>query len=83
MKPLHRVALRDCRRWRSVDVFAIDVGGIGYEGGASVAVLSVALFEAKELDFLGDEVENIDHFGGEIVTGFEMWFQAVRNPREV
>lgn len=33
-----------------VDVFAVDVNGIGPEGGASVTAASVALLKPKELD---------------------------------
>lgn len=37
-----------------------------------MAALGVALLEAEELDFLGDEVEDVDHSGGEVVVKFEM-----------
>lgn len=40
-----------------VDVLAVDVNGVGLEGGATMAVTSVALLEAEELNLGVDAVE--------------------------
>jgi hypothetical protein len=40
-----------------VDVFAVDVNGIGSEGGTSVTATGVTLFEPEELDLGLDSFE--------------------------
>lgn len=50
--------------WYAVDIFAIDVCGLGDKGAAAIAALSVALLEAEELDFGLKKVDKVDHFGG-------------------
>lgn len=62
-----------CGGWRGIDVFAVNVCCVGDEGGASITAFSVALFEAEKLNFLRDEVENINHFDGGVVAEFRMW----------
>lgn len=47
------------RRVVGVDVFAIDILCFGDESGAAMATLCVALFEAEELNFGGDDVEDV------------------------
>ena len=50
--PLVRARLR-------IDILAVDILRFGDEGGAAIAAFRVALFEAEELDFAGDEVDEV------------------------
>lgn len=57
--------VRGARRvGRLVNVFAVDVNGVGYKGGAAVSAASVALFKAQQLDLGLDPFEDAwRHFG--------------------
>jgi len=54
-----------CRGGR-IDVLAIDVLRFRDEGAAAIAPARVPLLEAEELDFLGEEVEDVYHGGGSV-----------------
>lgn len=58
---------RVCRRpgavGRLVDVFAVDVDGVGDKGRAAITAAGVALFEAEDLELSLDAFEEVDAHG--------------------